>query len=183
MTELPKRVVVVGASGSGKSTFARRLAPILGARRIELDAIYHQPNWQPLPEDQMRERVKRLVSGDRWVVDGNYRMVADIAWAAADTVVWLDYPRYLVLARLLRRTIPRQLLRTPLWNGNREPFLGFLDPRPDKNVILYSMLVFRERKRTYVAAKADPAWGHLNFVHLRTPKAADSWLSCAALRR
>ncbi|MFJ9388451.1 shikimate kinase [Nocardioides sp. NPDC101246] len=62
------RVSVVGSSGSGKSTVARRLADILGVPYIELDSIHWQPGWVEEEQDVFVERVReatRFVSGAR----------------------------------------------------------------------------------------------------------------------
>src|SRR5438034_11143677 len=88
------RVWVVGNSGSGKSTLACRLAATIRAPHTELDAIFHQPGWMELAQDEFRRRVEAVVKGPRWVVDGNYRAVADIVRARADTVVWIDLSRW-----------------------------------------------------------------------------------------
>jgi hypothetical protein len=38
---------------------------------VELDLIYHQPGWQPLPAEEFRRRVADTVnmsrSGERWI--------------------------------------------------------------------------------------------------------------------
>ena len=85
-----RRVSVVGNSGSGKSTLASALAEHLEVPWIELDSIYHQPGWIPLPAPDFRARVEAAAAGDAWVIDGNYTAVRDLVWARADTVVWLD---------------------------------------------------------------------------------------------
>ncbi|NNC74277.1 MAG: hypothetical protein HKN93_02075, partial [Acidimicrobiia bacterium] len=69
----PRRVSVVGSSGVGKSTFADRLAVVLGVRHVELDSIHHLPGWEPMPRHEFRDRVSDIVSRDvGWVIDGNY---------------------------------------------------------------------------------------------------------------
>ena len=69
------RIAVVGSSGSGKSTFARRLGDALGQPVIELDAINWQSGWKDLvttDPDAFVRRVEADIRGDNWVVDGNY---------------------------------------------------------------------------------------------------------------
>ena len=97
-----QRISVIGISGSGKSTLARRLASHLDAPHIELDGIFHQADWTPLPTDEFRARVREHVAGERWVIDGNYTSrVRDLIWDAADTIVWPDLPRRVIFPRLL----------------------------------------------------------------------------------
>jgi len=41
---------------------------------------------------------------------------------SSGVILFIDLPRYRVIAQLLRRTIRRGLRREELWNGNRESF-------------------------------------------------------------
>jgi adenylate kinase family enzyme len=72
---------VVGNSGSGKSTVAAALALALGVPHLELDAVFHQAGWVPLPSDEFRSVVAAAVAGDGWVTDGNYSVVRPLVWA------------------------------------------------------------------------------------------------------
>jgi len=120
-----RRVCILGASGSGKTTLAARLARRIRVEHVELDALYHGPQWEaPRPED-FRARVEAIVMRDSWVIDGGYGgALGDLVPRAADTIVWLDLPLPVTLARLARRSLRRVVLRTELWNGNRETLRG-----------------------------------------------------------
>ncbi len=107
-----QRVVVVGTTGSGKTTLAARLAILLNLPHIELDALHWDANWTPSP--LFRERVDKVLRASRWAVDGNYSVVRNIAWGRADTLVWLDYPFPVVMRQLTRRTLKRGLGRETL---------------------------------------------------------------------
>ncbi|MET0272811.1 MAG: AAA family ATPase, partial [Phenylobacterium sp.] len=125
------RVSVIGSSGSGKSTFARRLAGALGCPHVELDAINWQPGWRGLHEDDPAEFVRRAaaaLAGEAWVTDGNYGVVRPTILARATDLVWLDYPRPLVMARVIRRSFLRALGGRELWpgTGNTEDFRRWL---------------------------------------------------------
>ena len=112
-----RRLVVVGTTGAGKSTLAKRLSETLGLNFVELDALYWEPGWRAASVADFRARVVEATAGDDWVVAGNYRQVRDIIWPLADTVVWLDYSLPLLFARLTRRTLRRAITREVLWNG------------------------------------------------------------------
>ncbi len=157
---------MVGNSGSGKSTLAKALAARLAVPHVELDAIFHQPGWTPLPEDEFARRVGEAAAADGWVIDGNYSAVRPLVWARADTVVWLDLPRAVVMRRIIWRTLRRAVRRAELWNGNREPWQNFFRLDPLESIIAWSWsrhAVYRER---YAAAALDPAWAHLRFVRI-----------------
>jgi adenylate kinase family enzyme len=163
------RVSVVGNSGSGKTTIAAALSAALNAPHLELDSVFHQPGWVPLERAEFRRQVAEFVAAQRWVTDGNYSKVQDLIWARADTVVWLDLPRYRVMRRVIWRTLRRAVLRVELWNGNREPWANFLRADPEKSVIAWAWTQQRPVRQRYERALADPANAHLAFIRLRTP--------------
>jgi adenylate kinase family enzyme len=167
-----RRVVVVGSSGAGKTRVARALAEKLDVAHLELDGVFHQAGWTHLPTPQFRARVAEFVAADGWVVDGNYSEVRDLVWRRADTVVWLDLPRWQVMAQLLRRSLGRSLRRRELWNGNRESLRNLVRRDPRVNVVLWSWQHYRAYREEYLAAQNDPANGHLRFVRLTSRRAA-----------
>ena len=178
-----RRLSVVGISGSGKTSLSLRLAVALGVQHIELDAMFHQPGWAELPPAEFRRRVEVAIQADGWVADGNYSAVRDLVWAAADTVVWLDLPRSLVMRRVLGRTIARAVTRRELWNGNREPLTGMFRRDPQENIVLWSWTNHGEFTRRYENAASDPANAHLTFIRLRSRDEADRLVANAAASR
>lgn len=145
---------------------------------MELDALNWGPSWTPVPRDVLRERVRQAIAGERWVVDGNYSAVRDLVWPRADTVVWLDFPLHVVLARLLRRTARRALLREELWAGNREDLVrGFLSR---DSILVWALRTFWRRRRAYPQLFLRDEYRHLVVVCLRTPRQAEAWLRAVA---
>ncbi len=177
-----RRVSVVGNSGSGKSTLATSLAVVLGVPHLELDGVFHQPGWVPLPEDEFRRAVAAAVAGDGWVTDGNYSAVRPMVWARADTVVWLDLPRRTVMRQVVWRTLRRAVTRQELWNGNREPLRNFLTWAPEENIISWAWHNHTKYRHRYGAAAADPAHAHLTFVRLTSRRAITRFLTDAGRR-
>ena len=167
---------MVGNSGSGKSTLAVALATRLGVPYVELDSIFHQPGWTELPHDEFRARVGALAAGENWVIDGNYTAVRDLVWARADTVVWIDLPRRLVMRRVIGRTFRRAMFRQELWNGNREPASNWLTLDPERSIIMWSWTQHTEYRARYGEAMADPKWARLRFVRLRSSAAVRTFL-------
>jgi adenylate kinase family enzyme len=164
-----QRISVVGNSGSGKTTIARGLAAALGIPHLELDAVFHQPGWQPLETSEFRRIVSEFTAGPCWVVDGNYSKVRDLIWGRADTVIWADPPRHRVMRRLLWRTLRRMATRAELWNGNREPWSNMFRLDPEKSILAWAWTSHARYRERYLAAQADPANAHLRFVQVRTP--------------
>lgn len=172
-----RRVSLVGVPGSGKTTVGRQLAESMGVPFIELDSIFHQPGWGELPRDEFRQRVSEAVTAEAWVVDGNYAAVRDLVWQRADTVVWLDLPRRLVIRRIIVRTIRRALTRERLWNNNREPLTNFYRLDPEKNVIRWAWVKYDDYVERYSAAMHDAAYAHLRFIRLGTKQEVDAFLA------
>jgi hypothetical protein len=98
-------------------------------------------------------------------------------WERADTVVWLDYPRGVVMRRVIRRTARRLITREELWNGNREPLLGALRADPRANIVLWAWTHYAEIVERYESAMADERYRHLRFVRLRGHAEATDWLA------
>ena len=97
--------MVIGCSGSGKSTFSRKLASILDLELHHLDQYYWKPNWEETPQSEWKEIVKKLASGSEWIIDGNFGGTMDIRIDRADTIIYLDIPTYKCLWRITKRII------------------------------------------------------------------------------
>ena len=155
------RVSVVGTSGSGKTTFARSLAERLEVPFIELDAIYHQADWTPLPDDEFQARVTDATALDAWVCDGNYAVVRPIVLGRATDVVWLDLPRWRVMIQVTSRSVRRAVSGEELWNGNREDWREWASP---EHPIRWAWSTYAQRRIDYERRFTDPEWPQLQ-VH------------------
>jgi len=100
-----QRVAVVGSGGAGKTTFALTFARATGLPVVHLDEHFWSPGWIESDPDEWRDRQASLLSGDRWIVDGNYGNTLDLRLSIADTIIWLDFPRYVCLLGAMRRTL------------------------------------------------------------------------------
>lgn len=174
-SEIPlQRVVIIGTSCSGKTTFATELARVLGTEHIELDALHWRPNWTPAPIHEFRADAARAVAAETWVLDGNYNKVRDLVWARATTLIWLNYSFPVTARRALVRTWRRSFYRQELWAGNREDFrLSFFS----KDSILWWVLTtYRRRRAEYPPLFQQPENRHLRVVVLTTPARAARFL-------
>ena len=178
MSRLPRRVAVVGSSGAGKTTVARVIAQELGLPRLELDELYHQPNWKPLDSDEFKGCVTDfLARHDSWVIDGNYLEVVDLIWSRATTVIWLEPPRWRVMLQLVRRTLGRVLFRTELWNGNREPLSNLYSIKPEDSVLAWAWVRYASLARELEARASDPRWEHLSICRCAGRHDVSAWLA------
>ena len=168
----PRRIVVTGTTGSGKTTLAKQIAAKLGVPHAEQDAWNHLPGWKVAPVEQFRAAVDTFTAQATWVMDGNYTKANDIGWARADTLIWLDYPGQLVFWRLLTRTLRRGLSREELWNGNREQ-LGLNLLSNDGILAWFFRTHWRHRRQK---AGRLAAYTHLQVLRFGTPGEAERWL-------
>lgn len=175
LAALGDRIVVLGVTGSGKSTLARDLAQRLGAPTVELDALNWEPNWTVASSDVFRERVREATSGDRWVIDGNYRQACDLVWPRAQTFVWIDYPLPIIFRRLFRRTLWRYFARVELWNGNRERLWPQFLSRD--SLFIWAITSQPKHRREYPLIPTLPECADATFIHLRSPRATARWLA------
>lgn len=174
-----ERINVVGTSGSGKTTFARRLAQALGLPYFEMDALYWKPGWVEPPYEEFMEKVEAVTRQPRWVLDGNYSRTQPIKWKQVQQVIWVDPPFLRTLCRLTARTIRRSFTREELWpgTGNRESLVqAFSSP---KSIIWWSIRQHPRNRARYGAVMKDPEYRHIAFVRLRSDAEAQRFLEAA----
>ncbi len=163
------RIAVIGSTGSGKTTLGGSLAARLALPFIELDALHWDPGWTPLTHtdpDEFIRRVDAATAGSGWVSDGNYKIVRHLVWARATHLVWLDYERRVIMARVIRRTLLRSLRGTELWNGNREHFHNLL--RAD-HPVWWAWKHFSRHRREWAEMLASDAYAHVSVRRVRRP--------------
>lgn len=166
----PERVLIAGTSGAGKTTLARAVAEVLGCPHVELDSLHHGPGWTKRPE--FEDDVRRVAAGPAWVSEWQYTAVRERLLARTDLLVWLDLPRAVVMARVLRRTVGRRVRREVLWNGNTEPPLRTMLTDRDHIVRWAWRTHDRTRERVRAACAARP---ELVVVRLRNAAEVAAW--------
>ena len=171
-----KRIVIIGTTGSGKSTLGRQIEQRLGIPHIELDALHWDSGWQEAPNEIMRERLIKAISVEAWVVDGNYSFTRDLSWARAEIIIWLDYRFSVNFWRLLKRTLHRALTQEVIWNGNREPFFPHLKLWSDESLFHWLFKTYWRRKREFPELFALSEHQHLEVLRFSSPKETEEWL-------
>lgn len=173
-----RKILVAGVTGAGKSTLAKRIGAAVGAPYTEIDGLYHGPNWTPLPT--FLADVDALIAQPSWVTEWQYRSARDRLAAGADTLVWLDYPARVTVARLVRRTLRRRRTREKLWAGNVEPPLWHFLVGKD-HIFAWAIATRRKYKESVPALERSSP--HLQVIRLRTPGQAEAWLAGALIER
>lgn len=163
------RFVVVGSSGSGKTTIARKIAGVLDLPHLEMDAVMHDGDWNATPDDVFATRLGEFAAQEHWVIDGNYTShgARESVWPRADTVVWADPPKWTVMSRVIRRTLKRMITRQKLWNGLREPLANLYKRDPYENIIVWAWTRFDAVRDKYEESMTDGSWSHATIYRLR----------------
>ena len=107
------KICIVGCGGSGKSTLAGKLGEITGLPVYYLDVYFWKAGWVERDREEWNSIVNDLVKKDKWIMDGNYSRTQAIRFADADTIIFLDFPRYKCLMNALKRVIIHRNTRRP----------------------------------------------------------------------
>ncbi|MBS0529410.1 MAG: DNA topology modulation protein [Proteobacteria bacterium] len=172
-----QRVLVMGSSGSGKSTFAQKLSAMTGIPVISLDALFWKPGWTPSEAAEFDARVTDAMNAPCWIMDGDYLAhVGNLRRERADTVIWFDLPRATcmigVMTRIAKtygRVRPEMAPGCPeridfeflryVWTYRRKRrprFAGFLDGlRADQTVVRFASRTEADRYLHDLAASGS----------------------------
>lgn len=85
------KIIVLGCSGSGKSTFAGKLHGLTGLPLIHLDNLWWRADRTHITREEFDRRLAEALSGPRWIIDGDYSRTYAVRFRACDTVFFLDY--------------------------------------------------------------------------------------------
>jgi adenylate kinase family enzyme len=88
-----KRAVIIGNSGGGKSTLARKLGAAWRRPHVEIDGLLWQPGWKLTPVEIYNAEHARLIGEESWIIDGLGRLdsIPDRLARATD-IVLVDMP-------------------------------------------------------------------------------------------
>ncbi|MAX27253.1 MAG: hypothetical protein CMJ19_22380 [Phycisphaeraceae bacterium] len=178
MQQPGQRIIVVGTSGSGKTHVAKAIAAKLGIKYICNDSLIWRANWELVPKSERRPAFAEATDCDAWVIDGNVTTTTSpenaLLLERADTIVWLDLPRWRVLSQLIPRTLKRVITGEELWHGNRETFrASFLSK---ESIILWAIQTYPKYKAKYAEIFADEQWAHLRRIRLTGKRQVQKWL-------
>jgi adenylate kinase family enzyme len=161
--QLGQRIAIIGPSGSGKSTLARHLGKRLDLPVIHLDAHFWSAGWVESDKSQWRATVGTLAAAEHWIIDGNYSSTMDLRLPRAETIIFLDYPRWLCLLRVLRRWLT--------YYGDSRPDLPPGCPEKVDVDFLRWIWDYPRRSRPNTLALLQRLEGEKQIIRLQSPRA------------
>ena len=167
-----RRILIVGNSGGGKSTLARNLGEKLALPVIHMDVIFWKPGWVEMDDDEFRVEVARAIEGPAWICDGNSPGTADIRFPRADTIVWIDQPRWLCLLRAMSRVVTYRGRHT------RPDMAAGCDEKFDLQFYRY-IWTFDVKTKPRLETALEAYGRHARLVRLRTDREIAAFLESA----
>ncbi|WP_171493509.1 AAA family ATPase [Acinetobacter ursingii] len=172
-----KFINIIGTTGSGKSTLAKQLSKQLNLVYIELDDLLWLDDWQESSNEALFLKLKIATENadTGWVLDGLYTRTIPMIMQQADMVIWLDYPFWVNLYRLTRRTLKGLVNQKPLWkhSNNRENLKLILSKQ---SIFVWLIKSYPKNRKKYLNLMKNPAYQHIRVIRLTSPKQTSALL-------
>lgn len=164
------RIIIVGSAGSGKSYLAKRIAEITEYPLIHLDNEFWNPGWVETPRDEWIEKQRKIISGEKWIIDGNYDSTLELRYEASEVIVFLDINRFVCIFSTIKRQgnkrsdIPDHCIE----KFDREfiEFLKFIWIFPKKNKLKILALHKKYEDKPFIVIKSRREANKLDLTNL-----------------
>lgn len=163
-----QKVLVIGCSGAGKSTFARRLRDITGLPLYYLDRLWHKPDRTHITREEFDRVLAEWLARPAWIIDGDYSRTLPQRLEACDTVFFLDFPLEVCLAGVENR------------RGAQRPDMPWVEEELDAEFLQY-ILDFGQAQLPAIRAMLEPYRGRRQILTFRSRAGADAWLNALAV--
>lgn len=158
-----KKIIIIGCPGAGKSTFARKLRNKTGLPLHYLDMLWHKPDKTTVSKEEFDEKIKEIITGEQWIIDGNYKRTLEPRLKACDTVFFLDLPLETCLAGAASRIgKPREDMPWQESEFDEEFRQWILDFPQDQLPIIYELLEkYKNEKEIIIFRSREEADNYL----------------------
>lgn len=161
-----KRILIIGCSGAGKSTLSKILAKRWGLPLYHLDAIFWNEGWVPTPKPEFKEKLKDVLEQPNWIIDGNFDSTLEMRAQYADMIIFLDFPNWLCLSRVLKR----------VWTYRGKTRPDMAAGCPEKVDIEFARWIWRYPKQARPGVLEVLRKTNADVVVLKTPTEIENWL-------
>ena len=160
-----KKAIIIGCPGSGKSTFARKLADKTGLPLFYLDMLNWNADKTTVSKDIFCERLNKILIQDEWIIDGNYGSTMEMRMSACDTVFFLDYDADVCLSGINERKGKPRPDMPWIETEDDEEFLQFIrDYNTQNRPKVMELLKKYKEKNTVIFKSREEADEYLNNI-------------------
>jgi len=169
------RINIIGTSGSGKTTFGKALAEIIEHPFIEMDSIFWGPDWYHPKDEEFFPRLKKILEGENWVLDGNYTRTKALKWERTQAVIWLNFSFPRTVYQAIDRAVSRLFSQEELWpgTGNRENLKMLLSR---DSIVWWTISSYHRHHKRNTGYMEDGKFPHIKFHCIRSPRQARKFL-------
>lgn len=163
-----RRVLIIGNAGSGKSTFARKLAEKTDLPLVHLDKLYWHGNWEHLSREEFDAVLQPELEKEAWIIDGNFNRTIPHRLKYCDTVFFFDLPTVTCLWGITKRVLQS-------YGRTRSDMGGSCPERFDKQkpALYKAVLCFnKQHRKAYYDLLADKE----NVIIFKSRKQADKYI-------
>ena len=127
-----KRINIIGAPGSGKTTLSLKLSDIYGLPVVHMDAIGFNDKYDSMnKKPEFQAKIDRESKKDKWIMEGVYKATLASRVPRSDLTIFLDYPRRIYVYRVFKRRIQYHNKQRPEMNDDWKehinwPFLKYV---------------------------------------------------------
>lgn len=166
MNNFGDKIVVVGVSASGKSTFTKKLASKINLPVTFMDSIMWKPGWVYIGDQETVKKIKEVSSTQKWIIEGYISKDArTFLFDKADKIIYLDYSGWVSALRYIRR-----------WWKHRKNPRPELEGSPEKFSLKFLKLVFTKGEATSLNKFLEKI-DENKIIKLTSPKKARGFLN------
>lgn len=86
-----QRIAVIGISGSGKTTFSKKLGDVTRLPVYHMDQLFWGENWASIPDEEWQLAEHKLIQKDRWIIEGYISDQSTGRLRHAEKIIYLDF--------------------------------------------------------------------------------------------